>query len=244
MQLQRLILPPAKSILNIKAEDYGEEAKISMYDSSGDFISTLGMAEDADTGNDASLDYNGQTYESSTGYFYDIEDNVVFEVANGAEIDSGYVNVTDKTYSQPTNINGGSEGVSIFLRDLSPSGLGLIAADGSYAVDVTTASGAQEAVTLVDSITDTVSGEATKIGSLINSLDYHVSFLDNIENEYRGNLSLHEDTDFAEETTNYYEATVLRDTAASMVAQANLVPERVMQLFWVYYRNNTEKRRL
>ncbi|PLX70609.1 MAG: hypothetical protein C0602_03625 [Denitrovibrio sp.] len=37
------------SILNIKAEDYGKEARISMYDSTGDFVSTLGLTEDTAT---------------------------------------------------------------------------------------------------------------------------------------------------------------------------------------------------
>lgn len=221
------------SILNITAIDYGEEARLSMYDNSGDFVSTLGLTEKAGTGTDASVRYNGKTYESSTGYFSDIEDNVVFEVANDTDIDSGYVNVVDKSYSQPTNINGGSEGVSIFIRDLSAQGLGLIGADGNYKIDVTTSTGGEKGVTLIDSISDTVTGEAAKIGSIIDSMDYHTSFLDSMQYEYEDNLSLHEDTDFAEETTNYYVASAGRDSAAAMVAQANLQPSRVLQLLGI-----------
>lgn len=109
------------SILNIEAVEYGEEARLSMYDSSGNFVSTLGLTEEADTGLDASLKYNGQEHTSSTGYFYNVADDIVFEVANGADISSGYVSVSNKSVTQATNING-PDGMSMFIRDLSAQG--------------------------------------------------------------------------------------------------------------------------
>lgn len=217
------------SILKITAVDYGEEARLSAYDSSGNFVSATGLAEDATTGSDASLTYNGRTYSSPTGYFRNIADNVVFEVANDSDINSGYVNVADTTYSQSTN-NYGSSDLAVFIRDMTAQGLGLTRADGSYNFDVTTSSGQTAALSLLDSIDNTVSGQSAKIGSLINSLDNHTSFLDSVQQQYSDNLSLHEDTDFAEETTNYYRNTALRDASAAMLAQANQSPQRVLQL--------------
>ncbi len=218
------------SILNIEAVEYGEEARLSMYDSSGNFVSTLGLTEEADTGLDASLKYNGQEHTSSTGYFYNVADDIVFEVANGADISSGYVSVSNKSVTQATNING-PDGMSMFIRDLSAQGgLGLMRADDTYALDVTTSTGAEKGVSLVDSVMKTVDAASSKIGSMVNNLDSHTSFISNMNNEYESNLSLHEDTDFAEETTNYYMATVGRDAAAAMTAQANLHPQRVLQL--------------
>lgn len=221
------------SVLKIKSVEYGEEYRLSMHDSSGNFVSTLGLTEDADTGTDASLKYEGQVYESSSGYFYDIEDNLVFEVANDDSASSGYVNVTDKSLTQYTNVNGGTNGVSIFIRDLTASGLGLIKADGTYSMDVTTDAGTAKAIAKVDDVIDTVSAEASKVGSLTNAVDYHVDFTTDVYTEYENNLSLHEDTDFAEETTNYYTSVVGRDAAAAMVAQANLMPSHVLSLLGV-----------
>jgi len=220
------------SVLNITAEEYGDEGKLSISEPSGNLVSTLGLAADADTGNNATLKYNEKSYESSTGYFYDIEDNMVFEVANDADIASGYISVSDRSVKQATNING-PDGVEIFIRDMSPQGLGLVRADDTYALDVTTSGGAQSALTKVDSILGTVDAESAKIGSLINSIDSHTSMLDSMRGEYESNLSLHEDTDFAEETTNYYLATAGRDAAAAMHAQANLHPSRVLQLLGI-----------
>jgi len=221
------------SVLNIEAEEYGEESRISMSDTSGNFVSTLGLAEDATTGTDATLKYNGKEYESSSGYFYDIQDDIVFEVANDSSISSGYVNVTDKSISQYTNANGGTNGVDIFIRDLTASGLGLIRADDSYAIDVTTDSGTADAIAKIDKVEGIVSREAAKVGGLVNNLNTHTDFVTDMYTEYETNLSLHEDTDFAEETSNYYAASAGRDAAAAMVAQANLMPSRVLTLLGV-----------
>jgi flagellin len=221
------------SILKIEADNYGEKYRLNMRDVTGNLVSALGLTEDADTGTDASLKYNGKSYESSSGYFYGIEDNLVFEVANDASVASGYVNVTDKSLTQYMNPNGGDNGVSIFIRDLTAEGLGLKRADGTYALDVTDNAGSAAAIAKIDSVIDTVSEEAAKVGSLINAVDYHVDFTTDIYTEYERNLSLHEDTDFAEETANYYAAVAGRDAAAAMVAQANLMPSRVLALLGV-----------
>jgi len=217
------------SILNITAEEYGDAPRLSMSDSSGNFVSTLGLAEEAGTGTNATMKYNGQTQESTSGYFYDIADNLVFEVANDAEVAAGYVSVSDTSVSQATNING-PDGVSLFIRDLTAQGLGLMKADGTYSIDVTKTDGANSAISLMDTALDTASAESSRLGSLVNNLDTHTSFISDMYTQYEASLSNHEDTDFAEETTRYYMASAGRDAAAAMVAQANLQPQRVMQL--------------
>lgn len=228
-----LVTSSSGSVMNIEATEYGDRYRLSMYDLSGDFISTLGLTEESGTGTDASLTYNGREYDSSNGYFNDLEDNLVIEVANGSEISSGYINVSDKSVNQVTNANGGTGGVEIFIRDVSARGLGLIRADGSYGIDLMTDSGSQSAISLVDSASDVVSEVSTNVGSLTNRFNNHSTFLDNMTLEYQQNLSLHEDVDFAEETSNYYLATAQRDAAAAMTAQANVMPQRVLQLLGI-----------
>jgi flagellin len=217
------------SILKITSENYGEEGQISLYDSSGNFSGTLGLAADEDTGKDASLKYNQQTHTSSTGYFYNLADNMVFEVANDADIASGYVNASDTRYTQSTNING-PDGIEVFIRDISAQGLGLKSSEGDYKVNVTTSAGADAAVSLIDTASDTVASEASKIGSMVENLNSHTSFISSLSQSYQESLSNHEDTDFAEETANYYASMAARDVSAAMTAQANLHPQRVMQL--------------
>jgi flagellin len=216
-------------IFTIKSDEYGEEGRLSLRDSTGDFISTLSMTETSGSGEDAQLEYEGRTYDSSDGFFRDIEDNVVFQVAHESDVDEAYVSVSDTTLHQATNING-PDGIDIFIRDMTAKALGLENADGSYGIDITTSEGADEALAKIDSIQDTVSYEASKIGSLVNRLSSHTFMLSDMNTQYESTLSRHEDTDITEETTNYFESIAGRDAASAMYAQANLQPQRVMEL--------------
>ncbi|ADD69489.1 flagellin domain protein [Denitrovibrio acetiphilus DSM 12809] len=221
------------SIFNIEAAGYGEEGRLSMLDSAGNFVSALGLTEKAGTGEDASLKHEGQIYESASGYFYDIADNIVFEVAHEADLDSGYVSVTDKSMLQYTSANGDGDSVSVFIRDLTASGLGLLSADGRHQLDLTTDNGSQSAIASIDEKMDIVSSEASKVGSLVNSLSTRTGLVSDMYAGFESNLSIHEDTDFPRETANYYAAVAGRDAALAMSAQANLVPSRVLMLLGI-----------
>ena len=64
----------------------------------------------------------------------------------------------------------------------------------------------------------------------MNRLDYAVSSLDGSEENMTQALSRIEDVDMAEEMTEYTKYNVLSQAATSVLAQANDLPQQVLQL--------------
>jgi len=215
--------------LTITADDYGEDERLSLYGDSGNLKTALSITEKSGSGTDATMDHDGKAYESSDGYFRDIKDGMVFEVANDADIDSAYASVSNTSLHQAMNING-PDGIDLFIRDMSSDALGLKRGDGTLLIDVTKSGGGAEALSKIDSALDVVSSEATKVGSLINTLSSHTGFLEDVNAQYGSVLENHERADIPEETAKYFESTAMRDAAAAMTAQANLQPQRVLEL--------------
>ena len=72
--------------------------------------------------------------------------------------------------------------------------------------------------------------DSTSIGAYQNRLDYAVSSLDGTELNMTQALSRIEDVDMAEEMTEYTKYNVLTQAATSVLAQANDLPQQVLQL--------------
>ena len=61
-------------------------------------------------------------------------------------------------------------------------------------------------------------------------MEYSVTSLDSTQESMTSALSRMVDVDMAEEMTNYTQQNVLQQAGVSMVAQANQLPEKVLQL--------------
>ena len=68
------------------------------------------------------------------------------------------------------------------------------------------------------------------IGACQNRLEYAVDSLDGTEENMTQALSRIEDVDMAEEMTEYTKYNVLTQAATSVLAQANDLPQQVLQL--------------
>ncbi|EOS42381.1 flagellin [Lachnospiraceae bacterium JLR.KK009] len=97
-------------------------------------------------------------------------------------------------------------------------------------VDVCTVTGADRAITSFDGAIAKVSEVRSSIGAYQNRLDYAVSSLDGTELNMTQALSRIEDVDMAEEMTEYTKYNVLTQAATSVLAQANDLPQQVLQL--------------
>lgn len=97
-------------------------------------------------------------------------------------------------------------------------------------LDVTTFSKATDALKTVDSALQFISGERAKLGALQSRFEAAISSL-NISSENmsaaRGRI---QDADFAMETANLSRAQILQQAGTAMVAQANQIPQGVLQL--------------
>jgi len=224
-------------VLTLTAADLGSAGKLRVYDNEGNFVSTLGLTETAGTGNDASLSYNSETYTSGNNYFNSVLDNIKIEVAIGADIPLATVSVTKKVQTTPLNIDGGNL-YDMYIKNLTPESLGLKSIDGSYNIDVTSSAGRSSGISLIDNIIENATSEASRVGSNINTLDYHLSLLQNNRITKSELLSNHLNTDLAEETSKLTSNQLKMQLSSSMLAQSNITTQRVLELLGIINNNN------
>ncbi len=96
--------------------------------------------------------------------------------------------------------------------------------------DLTTAANASTALAAIDTKLDAITTDRAKYGAAINRFQFTISNLQTTgENQSaaRGRIM---DADFAVETANMSRAQILQQAGTAMVAQANQLPQQVMQL--------------
>ena len=85
-------------------------------------------------------------------------------------------------------------------------------------------------MTIIEEAVSRVSKARSDLGAYENRLEYSVTSLDSTQESMTSALSRIVDVDMAEEMTNYTQQNVLQQAGVSMVAQANQLPEKVLQL--------------
>jgi len=103
-------------------------------------------------------------------------------------------------------------------------------ADGSLDTSKSHASEIYKAIDALDAAIKSLSGTRAKIGTFINRLEYTVNNLANLEFNTQEAESRIRDTDFAKETTNFTKNQIMVQSATSMLAQANSLPQSVLGL--------------
>ena len=97
-------------------------------------------------------------------------------------------------------------------------------------VNIATADGAQDAITLIDDAINTVSAIRSKLGAYQNRLEHSISNLDTSSENMTESLSRISDVDMAEEMAEYTQKNVLAQAGTSMLAQANQRPQTILSL--------------
>ena len=97
-------------------------------------------------------------------------------------------------------------------------------------LDVCKKGGADRAIAALDDAIAKVSEVRSRIGAYQNRMDYTVTSLDATEENMTQALSRIEDVDMAAEMTEYTKYNVLSQAATSVLAQANDIPQQVLQL--------------
>lgn len=97
-------------------------------------------------------------------------------------------------------------------------------------VDVTTLTGADRAISSFDEALSKVSEARSRIGAYQNRLDSAIGSLDATEQNMTAALSRIQDVDMAQEMSEYTKYNVLSQAATSVLAQANDLPQQVLQL--------------
>ncbi|MCL2259742.1 MAG: hypothetical protein FWC15_00130 [Fibromonadales bacterium] len=89
---------------------------------------------------------------------------------------------------------------------------------------------ATETIDHLDKIIKSVSGVRAKIGTYINRLEYTINNIASLEFNTQDAESRIRDTDFAQATTDFTRNQILVQSATSMLAQANTLPQTALTL--------------
>lgn len=95
---------------------------------------------------------------------------------------------------------------------------------------VLTASAAQQAVTTLDLAITEVSGERAKLGAVQNRLEHTIANLGTAQENLTAAESRIRDLDMAQEMMSFTRNQILSQAGTAMLAQANAVPQTILQL--------------
>jgi flagellin len=97
-------------------------------------------------------------------------------------------------------------------------------------VDVSTVSGATQAITAIDAAINTVSAAQANSGAINNRLDTIINNLTEGSKNMQASRSRILDTDYATETTNLAKQQIIQQAATAMLAQANQSAQSILSL--------------
>lgn len=239
------------------SSQYGSNQKIELYCDNPELATLLGLSDSKAeaTGYDAiaELNYSSQFENTATvsirGNRIIISDRNSFEM--DIEVAPGTVGTEFQDYSvdvpTPKIIAAGTEAnVTLSVLDAGPMDLQIGANEGQIMsvripkvnpetlgidkINIGTADGAQEAITLLDNAVNAVSAIRSKLGAYQNRLEHSISNLDTTSENMTESLSRISDVDMAEEMAEYTQKNVLAQAGTSMLAQANQRPQTILTL--------------
>jgi flagellin len=121
----------------------------------------------------------------------------------------------------------GSDSITITIDTLSTNtSTGIKVSD----LDLTTQSNSVLAVATLDEAIDSVNSMRSDLGAFINRLEHAINNLTISNTNQQAAESLIRDVDFATETSKFTRSQILTQSATAMLAQANTVPQSVLQL--------------
>ncbi len=97
-------------------------------------------------------------------------------------------------------------------------------------VDISTVGGANAALAAIDAALTTINGERAKLGAIQNRFSSTIENLQTGSENLSASRSRIQDADFAAETAALARAQVLQQAGTAMIAQANQLPQQVLQL--------------
>lgn len=99
-----------------------------------------------------------------------------------------------------------------------------------YALDVSSHEKAQGAISVINDAIEMVSAERSKLGAYQNRLEHTINNLNTSSENLTAAESRIRDVNMATEYTNYSKLNILSQAATAMLAQANQMPQTVLQL--------------
>jgi flagellin len=134
------------------------------------------------------------------------------------------------TSSQSTGIIVGGTAAASIGATVQYNEATATAGAGVSSLDLTTADGAQEALTTLDRAINTITDSRASMGAYQNRLSATISNLETTSVNLSASRSRILDTDYAKETTNLAKSQIITQAATAMLAQANQSAQSVLAL--------------
>lgn len=140
-----------------------------------------------------------------------------------------------------------NQSMTISIGDMRSEALGLVGTGDGFtkdatvtdgtdnknienALDVSTATNAGKATTVINDAIQKVSNQRSSLGAYQNRLEHTINNLDTSSENLTAAESRIRDTDMASEMSEYSKNNILQQAAQAMLAQAKSAPEQVLQL--------------
>jgi len=178
------------------------------------------------------------TTASATSVTIDSDAGGVVDGATSAVTASGTINVRGSLDFSSAVVDSQYGALTIALADTgseftaatTTATLGAVTTLGVDSVDISTQSGSQDAIAIIDAAITQIDGFRADLGAIQNRLDSTISNLSNIAENVSAARSRIQDADFAQETANLTRIQILQQAGTAILAQANAAPQSVLSL--------------
>lgn len=125
-----------------------------------------------------------------------------------------------------------NEVIGLEIKSMKADALGISGATPKRVneVNITSKAGANSGIQIIDAAIKQVSAQRSKLGAVQNRLEHTIRNLDNAAENLQAAESRIRDVDMAKEMMEFTKQTILQQASTAMLAQANQVPQTVLQL--------------
>ncbi len=148
------------------------------------------------------------------------------EAYAGAEVTSTLGGLTLQVGDTSASFNQ----LTVSIGDMHTDKLGLDSVDTLDSIDISNQLDASKATDIIKAAINQVSSTRGDLGAIQNRLDHTINNLSVMEENIQNAESAIRDTDVAEEMMAYTKNNILIQSAQAMLAQANQIPQGVLQL--------------
>ena len=138
------------------------------------------------------------------------------------------------TFAGQQVLAGDSKGLDGFtvaqIHQTAGQGASVTGADGAMAFSVSTSDNAQKTLGAIDAYIQVIDSKRAELGAVQNRMESTIRNQSNISQNESDARSRIRDTDFAEETANLSQQSIIQQAATSMLMQANSTPQIALSL--------------
>ena len=235
--------------ITLTQSNYGASFRVDLSDANAVLLAAAGSSSDTGTDAVASvvIDTNGSTAAGLTTVTFTggrygngaltLTDNDgnslnLTEAGNAASaaFQAGQVNVGSASFQIGAN-SGQTTSLSLGNFAATQLGAGAVSGFNMSNVDITTSSGASDALKVIDQAIADVTKSRGNIGNFTrNVLESNIRSLGVAKENLAASESQIRDVDIADEMTNYTKLQILQQSGLSVLAQANSAPQSVLSL--------------